>query len=355
MGRIKKVSGVNPFLIPRRWAFERIVNRMKRTQLFLVLALIILPAWPAAAYAAGVEGRLEIPNSVTVVDQAGRRIDVSKPFERIISLYGAHTENLFSLGLTDEIIGVSPHEDFPPQAVSRPVFSYHDDPEKFMAARPDLVLVRPMIDRGYPQFVAMLEQSGITVVSLQPATIDEMFIYWEILGLLTGRQDRARQLISRFKHSISDFKDLTDGRSFRKRVYFEAIHGKMKTFAPDSMAIFALETAGGINIAWDAASVRNTNIAYYGKERILSHAGEIDVFLAQSGTMNRPTVSMIKNEPGFQVIKAVRADQIYIIEEQIVSRPTMRLLEGIYQIGRILYPDDFDKKGAAILRKSKGF
>ncbi len=328
---------------------------MKRTQLFLALALIILPAWPTAVCADDAGGRLEIRDSSTVVDQAGRRIVVRKPFKRVISLYGAHTENLFSLGLMDEIIGVSPHEDFPPQAVSKPVFSYHDDPEKFMAARPDLVLVRPMIDRGYPQFVSMLEQSGITVVSLQPATVEEMFIYWEILGLLTGQQDRALQLISRFKHSISDFKNLTDARRHKKRVYFEAIHGKMKTFAPDSMAIFALETAGGINIAADAASVRNTNIAYYGKERILSHAGEIDVFLAQSGAMNRPTVSMIKDEPGFQVIKAVRDDQIYIIEEQIVSRPTMRLLDGVYQIGRILYPADFDKKGAAILRQAKGF
>ena len=109
------------------------------------------------------------------------------------------------------------------------------------------------------------------------------------------------------------------------------------------MAIFTLETAGGINIAADAEAVRNTNIAYYGKEHILSHATEIDVFLAQYGTMNRPTVSMIKNEPGFQVIKAVMDDQIYIIEEQIVSRPTMRLLVGIDCIGRILYPDDFGR------------
>jgi ABC-type Fe3+-hydroxamate transport system substrate-binding protein len=331
------------------------MNLMARTQLFLMLALLIWPAWPTAAFADTAGGRLAILNSRTIVDQAGRSIVVSKPFKRIISLYGAHTENLFSLGLMDEIIGVSPHEDFPLQAVSKPVFSYHDDPEKFIAARPDLVLVRPMIDRGYPKFVSMLEQTGATVVSLQPATVDEMYTYWEILGILTGKGDRAFRLINRFKSVISDLKDLADARFKKKRVYFEAVHSKMKTFAPDSMAIFALETAGGINIAADAESVRNTNIAYYGKERILSHASEIDVFLAQYGAMNRPTVSMIKDEPGFQVIKAVMHNQIYIIEEQIVSRPTMRLLDGIYRIGRILYPDEFDNEAADILRRAKGF
>jgi iron complex transport system substrate-binding protein len=65
--------------------------------------------------------------------------------------------------------------------------------------------------------------------------------------------------------------------------------------------------------------------------------------------MNRPTVSMIKAEPGFNVIKAVDNDQIFIIDEQIVSRPTLRLLEGIYEIGKILYPDVFNEKANKIL------
>ena len=48
-----------------------------------------------------------------------------------------------------------------------------------------------MIDRGYPQFVQRLEKSGIAVVSLQPGTVEEMLVYWEILGLLTGREAQA--------------------------------------------------------------------------------------------------------------------------------------------------------------------
>jgi iron complex transport system substrate-binding protein len=135
-------------------------------------------------------------------------------------------------------------------------------------------------------------------------------------------------------------------------VYFEAIHSKMKTFTPDSMAVFALETAGGINVASDAKAVRNTNIAYYGKERILSHGREIDVYLAQSGVMNQPSLELILNEPGYKTIKAVADGEIYLIDEQIVSRPTMRLLDGIYNIGKILYPVDFSDKALNI--RSKG-
>ena len=278
----------------------------------------------------------------SIIDQAGRKIHAKKPFKRIISLYGAHTENLFALGLEKEIIGVSRNEVFPEKAKIKPVFSYHDDPEKFLAACPDLVLIRPMIDRGYPQLMARLEKSKITVVSLQPATVDEMFNYWKILGILTGRQNEASDMTRHFKKKVSFLKSITKDINPKKRVYFEAIHKRMKTFSPDSMSIFVLETAGGINIAKDAKPVRKTNIAAYGKERILSHAAEIDVYVAQNGAMNRPTVSLIKNETGFRLIKAVKEDQVYIIDEMIVSRPTLRLLKGIQEIGKILYPDIFN-------------
>jgi iron complex transport system substrate-binding protein len=99
--------------------------------------------------------------------------------------------------------------------------------------------------------------------------------------------------------------------------------------------------------------VRNTNIAYYGKERILSHGQRIDVYLAQSGVMNNPTVEAITSEPGFRTIKAVAEGEIYLIDEQIVSRPTMRLLDGIYHIGKILYPLDFNEKSLEILHGAK--
>jgi iron complex transport system substrate-binding protein len=319
----------------------------------MTVAIILSLSFAALSAAAGHAADFSIVDGQTVIDQAGRRIRVAKPFEHIISLYGAHTENLFALGAGHLVIGVSPHEDFPPEARQKPVFSYHDDPEKFLAARPDLVLVRPMIDRGYPQFVQRLEKSGIAVVSLQPGTVEEMLTYWEILGLLAGRRDQAIAMATWFRQAVSQIRSLTDSLTPRKRVYFEAIHDKMKTFSPDSMAVFALEAAGGINVARDALPVRDTNIAAYGKERILAQASEIDVFLAQSGTMNPASVAMIQAESGFQAIRAVKRNQIYIIDERLVSRPTLRLLDGIFEIGKILYPNDFTERAREIINRAK--
>jgi iron complex transport system substrate-binding protein len=62
--------------------------------------------------------------------------------------------------------------------------------------------------------------------------------------------------------------------------------------------------------------------------------------------MNSVDVKDIKNEPGYSVIKAVRNNEIHIVDEQIVARPTLRLLKGIWTIGVILYPDTYTREKA---------
>ena len=322
---------------------------------FALLVLCFAVALPATIFAGSVYPGFGIKSATVIKDQGGRSIAVDRPYRRIISLYGAHTENLFSLGLNAEIIGVGRHEVYPPEALQKRVFSYHDDPERFLSARPDLVLIRPMIDRGYPGLVARLEKSGVAVVSLQPVNVTEMFLYWQILGLLTGKKSRAEEMIGTFKAAAAACQALAADIPVKKGVFFEAIHSKMKTFAPDSMAVFALEAAGGINVAADARRVRQTNIAAYGKERILAKAGQIDVYLAQYGAMNRPSLEMIRNEPGFRVIRAIQKNEIYLIDEMIVSRPTMRLIDGIFEIGRSLYPGTFHPGAADAVQKEKPF
>ncbi len=277
--------------------------------------------------------------AATMVDQDGNTITYNNSFKRIISLYPAHTENLLGLGLGQELIGIAGGDEATPLA-GKPQFSANDTPEKFIAASPDLILIRPMISKAHPQLISQLREAGIVVVSLQPTTIDEMFSYWQTLGELTGRVGEAAAMIRQFQDELALLQQARDAIPMdkRPRVYFESIHAKMKTFALSSIAMFVLENGGGVNVAADATARNSTNIAAYDKERILSHAADIDIYLAQQGQMNQVTREMIKGEPGFQAVKAVREGKIYLIDEELVSRPTMRLLEGIRQVRRMLYP-----------------
>ncbi|RQD74732.1 ABC transporter substrate-binding protein [Desulfonatronospira sp. MSAO_Bac3] len=284
---------------------------------------------------------MKILDQQTIQDQGGRTIQVDEPFERIISLYGAHTENLFSLGLNQEVIGVGMNECYPPQALERPSFSYQEGPEKILAHRPDLVLVRPMIDWAYPRLMDTLERSGITIVSLQPGSKDEMFKYWKILGILTGKEEQALQMQENFKAGLEYARSLTAHVEDKKGVFFESIHEQLKTFSPDSMPMLVLEAAGGENAALDARQVRGTNIADFGQEKLLSRADKVQVYLSQQGPMNQASPENIKKRPGLHLLKAVQQNRVYAIDEVLVSRPTMRLLQGIYVVGEHLYPDIF--------------
>ncbi|MCI5146610.1 MAG: ABC transporter substrate-binding protein, partial [Candidatus Electrothrix sp. AR3] len=244
---------------------------LQQTVLYLLLFLLALSS---AAF------------STPLLDSDGKIIRTDTSFTRIISFYGAHTRNLIDMGAEKQIVAIGRSDK---QLPALPTLSFRDDPERLLALKPDLVLIRPMLRRAYPKMVERLELSGVAVVSIQPTSVDEMFRYWKVLGILSGHQVNAEEMITHFKNKLDALAHQVNKIPVqkRKRVYFESIHKRMKTFAPDSMAIFVLKSAGGINIAADAIQVRQTNIAAYSKERILDKADQIDVFLAQQGRMNQ--------------------------------------------------------------------
>lgn len=275
-----------------------------------------------------------------ITDDAGTSFFLEKPFTRIISLYAAHSENLFNLGLEDQVIGVTENENYPFQALGKPKFSARDGVEKFLAAKPDLVLIRPMHKQGYPALWNALKRHGIQVLAFQPNTIDEMYTYWRKLGRITGRELQAERMVGDFKEGLEVALQRLDPipQSERPKVFFESIHRKISTFSPGSMPIFVLETAGGINVAYDARPNNGSNIASYGLERMLHKSAEIDVYLAQYGAMNEVEISDIMRSPAASRIKAVRDRNVFLVDEHLVSRPTMRLLQGIDTVHKLLHP-----------------
>lgn len=278
--------------------------------------------------------------SEQMADDVGTTFFFEKPYTRIISLYAAHTENLFNLGLDEQIIGVTNNEDYPPSAMARPAFSTRDGVEKFLAADPDLILIRPMQYRAYRALWNALKKRGVRILALQPNTIEEMYGYWRKLGRLTGRELDAERMVGIFKEGLETASHRLDNitASQRPHVFFESIHKKFATFSPQSMPIFVLEMAGGINIASDAKPRHGTNIANYGLERMLRKSANIDVYLAQYGPMNEVEIRTITTSPAASRIKAVRDRNVFLVDEHLVSRPTMRLLKGVETVHRLLHP-----------------
>lgn len=282
--------------------------------------------------------------AISFLDDDGNEIQLEKPCSRIISLYSAHTENLYSLGADSSIIGTHKTAIYPPDAAFLPRYDYQADPETIIAAEPDLVLIRPFISRKSPEFVESLKTAGIPVVSLYPDTFEEFDDYIQKLALLTGTEENATELLKNFHKGIENITTITNEVPEKQSIFFESTEVDLRTVTPDSMAGKAIQFAGGKNIAEDAKPVKKgSSIASFGEEKVLAKANEIDVYVSQRGAMNAGgNKHSISIRPGFDTIKAIQEDRVFVINEKLISSPTFRYLKGVQELARFLYPEQLD-------------
>ncbi len=316
--------------------------------IFRIFIIVILTLFIARPFIE--RGMSHIPQTpgkeyaIEIVDDSGYKIRMEKPATRIISLYSAHTENLFSLDLGDEIVGVGKSESFPHAALSKQSYDYKADPEKVISAQPDLVVIRPFVERHNPGFVDALRRAGLTVVSLYPENANEFESYIMRLGKVTGREKKAEQLLKKFSAELVVLGNQTAAIEDRVGVYFESSDREYKTITEDSMAARAIALAGGRNVATGVTPIQEgSSIAIFGLEEIVEIGDQIDVFVTQRGVMGAGgNYHSISIRPGFDTIEAVKNERVLEINQKIVSSPTFRQTLGIKELMRYFYPDQFN-------------
>src|SRR5881392_4471912 len=77
-----------------------------------------LIAFAVAACARG--ERVPVRGGVAVTDDAGRRVTLAAPAQRIVSLLPSFTEILFAIGAGDRVVGRTQWCDYPPAALAVP-------------------------------------------------------------------------------------------------------------------------------------------------------------------------------------------------------------------------------------------
>jgi iron complex transport system substrate-binding protein len=276
---------------------------------------------------------------INFIDDDGIPINLHEKRRRIISLYSAHTENLFAIGAGGALIGGHTTCTYPPEAAAYAIYDYNGDPEYIIAAEPDMVLIRPFIRRRSQNYIAEIEKAGIPVVSLYAETLDDFDGYIRRLAHLTGTEAEAEQHISLFHQGLDQVQAATGGITEKQIVFFESTEAEIRTAAEGSLPALAIEIAGGVNIASGAAPItKGSSIAPFGVEKLLQHADEIDVYIIQHGSMNSGGGAALTARPGYHTIKAIRNNRILYIDEKEISSPTFRYLSGVRDIARFLYP-----------------
>ncbi len=88
-----------------------------------------------------------------IIDSDGKVVICEKPFQRIISLYGAHTRNLIDMGAGSQIVAVGRSDK---QLPGLPTINFGDNPEGLVSLRTEHVLIRPTISQAHPKLARRL-------------------------------------------------------------------------------------------------------------------------------------------------------------------------------------------------------
>ena len=269
---------------------------------------------------------------VTVTDDASRTVTVKAEPGRIVSLAPANTEIAFALGLGDKVVGVTTYDDYPAEVTSIAKIGDFASPnlEAIAAAKPDLVLATSGVQA---EMVTKLEDLGATVVVVDPQNIAGVYADIERVGKITGASAQAGELATAIKADVEAVRKAVAGAA-PVTAFVEIGQNPLFTVGTGTLIDELVALAGGTNV------VTQPGYVGYSAEQLI--AADPQVYLATKGSMSDP--SALKGRAGFDKLAAVRSGRVVILDDNLVSRPGPRFVEGLRQIAVGLHPDAFAGK-----------
>ena len=271
----------------------------------------------------------------TFTDDAGRQVTLEARPERIVSLAPSNTEILFAIGAGDRVVGVDSFSDYPAEVQDLPKLGGLTDTnyEQIVALEPDLALTIG----GTEEQVKKLEELGIPVAVIQPATLDDVLERIQRIGELVDAQAGAQQVVADMKARIDAVRqrvaDVPPDQ--RVRVFYEVWNDPLMTVGPGGFIHDVIVAAGGVNVAegtgqaWPQISL----------EEVVRQDPQVIVVPASLKSSYDELKAGTRS--GWEGITAVKEGRIYMIDDDLISRPGPRLVEGLEQLARWFYPDRF--------------
>ena len=267
-------------------------------------------------------------------DEMGKQVKILYPAKRIVSLAPSITEILFALGLDDEIAAITNFCDYPEAVLNKPRIGgfVNPDIEKIVSLKPDLII--GIRDGNRIDTVDRLNDSGLPVYLIDPKGFDGVMQTIKNIGDVVGREKESRKMIKEMVKKAENIMTLTQSLS-RPKVFFQLGDAPMITVGKGTLADDLIRLAGGKSIS------ENESVSYpfYSIETVLLKAPEIIIMTSMDSKKNSP--QLVKKWESWKSIPAVRMNMIYVIDSNLVDRPTPRIVEGLEALVRIIHPEIF--------------
>lgn len=277
--------------------------------------------------------------NIQLKDGLGNVIELAQPAQRIVSLAPSNTEILFAIGAGSHVVGRDSFSDYPPEAGQIKDIGGgfgQLNTEEIVALQPDLVLVSAL---SSAEQVKALQDLGLKVFSLpNPTDFDGLYINLLTVATLTGRTNEAQALISTLKSRVQAIEAKMTAVEKRPLVFYELDSTQPDapwTAGPNTFIDTLITKAGGTNFGHELSG----DWVQVSIEEIIRR--EPDLILLGDATWGGVTVESVVARPGWNKLRAVQNGKVYVFDDNLVSRPGPRLVDGLEAMAALLQPQLF--------------
>ncbi len=274
--------------------------------------------------------------------------------ERVISLAPSLTELMFALGAGDILVGRTTYATHPPEASKLPSVGtyYRPNLESILALQPQTVLAAP--DGNPKAILESLENLGIEVLRFDPANFAALQADLQTLGKRFDRVDYATVLNARINKQLA----LLEQKKHEKEAARHLGLNPQPETQPPPRALLLLQLSPPIaasaqsfvgeipNLVGMENCVQSESLyPPLSVETLLTLAPDVllltgmDAGDMPSGAGETPVVFQATPEQlsqmqslwaGWANIPAVQNGHVYFLNPDIFSRPSLRLLDGLF-------------------------
>lgn len=276
-------------------------------------------------------------STIEITDYMQRMVAIKKYPEKIVSLAPSNTEVLFALGLDEKIVGVSDYCDYPAAALDKPKIGGYSnsDVERIVALEPDLVLIEEFHTH---EILPALEQLGLTVVTIDPRNLDQVLDSIELIGKITGTDDRASQIVKDMSSRIEAVREKTSGLTDeqRLRVFYVMWHDPLMTIGSGTLIQEMIEIAGGVNIFSNLDGYPTISL-----ETLVEANPQVLIAGTGMGEGADAPFTFLKTEERLANTDARANNRVFEISTDLTGRPTERMIDGLELLAKMIHPELF--------------